>query len=30
MTLDKAIQLYGWHSVHHPAQITALRARKGW
>ena len=30
MTIDKAIQLYAWHSVHHPAQITALRARRGW
>lgn len=24
------VQLYGWHSRHHVAHITALRARKGW
>jgi uncharacterized damage-inducible protein DinB len=30
MTIDKAIQLYAWHCLHHPAQITSLRARKGW
>jgi uncharacterized damage-inducible protein DinB len=30
MTIDKAIQLYAWHSVHHPGQIIALRARRGW
>lgn len=30
MTIDKAIQLYAWHGVHHAAQITGLRARLGW
>ncbi|HET6487886.1 MAG TPA: bacillithiol transferase BstA [Spirochaetia bacterium] len=29
-TLDKALQLYGWHSLHHVAQIEGLRDRKGW
>ncbi|HKZ31557.1 MAG TPA: putative metal-dependent hydrolase [Vicinamibacteria bacterium] len=30
MTIDKAIQLYAWHGVHHTAQITGFRARQGW
>lgn len=30
MTIDKAIQLYAWHGIHHTAHITALRARQGW
>ena len=30
MTIDKAIQLYAWHGVHHAGQITGLRARNGW
>ena len=30
MTIDKAIQLYAWHGVHHTAHITRLRERKGW
>jgi len=30
MTIDKAIQLYAWHGLHHAGQITGLRARKGW
>jgi uncharacterized damage-inducible protein DinB len=30
MTLDKAIQLYAWHGIHHAAHITGLRARRGW
>jgi len=30
MTIDKAIQLYAWHGVHHSAQITGFRARQGW
>ncbi|HET8646684.1 MAG TPA: putative metal-dependent hydrolase, partial [Vicinamibacteria bacterium] len=30
MTIDKAIQLYAWHGLHHTAHITALRARQGW
>ena len=28
--LSTWVQLYGWHSRHHVAHITALRARKGW
>jgi uncharacterized damage-inducible protein DinB len=30
MTIDKAIQLYAWHGIHHTAHITGLRARRGW
>lgn len=30
MTIDKAIQLYAWHGVHHTAHITGFRARQGW
>ena len=30
MTIDKAVQLYAWHGVHHTAHITGLRERKGW
>ena len=30
MTIDKAIQLYAWHGVHHTAHIIGLRERKGW
>ena len=30
MTIDKASQLYAWHGLHHTAQITGLRARRGW
>jgi hypothetical protein len=30
MALDFATMLYAWHSLHHVAHITALRARKGW
>jgi uncharacterized damage-inducible protein DinB len=30
MTIDKAIQLYAWHGIHHAGQITGLRARQGW
>lgn len=30
MTLDKAIQLYAWHGLHHTAHITELRSRQGW
>ena len=29
-TLDEHTQIYGWHSRHHVAHITALRARQGW
>lgn len=29
-TLDEALNLYSWHSKHHVAHITALRAREGW
>jgi uncharacterized damage-inducible protein DinB len=28
MTLDKLLALYAWHSAHHTAHITALRARE--
>lgn len=28
--LSSWVQLYGWHSRHHVAHITALRASKGW
>jgi uncharacterized damage-inducible protein DinB len=30
MTIDKAIQLYAWHGLHHTAHVTSLRARRGW
>jgi hypothetical protein len=30
MTIEAATMLYGWHSRHHLAHITHLRARKGW
>jgi uncharacterized damage-inducible protein DinB len=30
MTIDKAIQLYAWHGIHHAGQITGLRIRRGW
>jgi hypothetical protein len=29
-TIEAATLLYGWHSRHHLAHITHLRARKGW
>ncbi len=29
-TLDEALNIYSWHSRHHVAHITALRAREGW
>lgn len=29
-TLDRHAQMYGWHSRHHVAHITALRQRQGW
>ena len=28
--LSKALAIYDWHSRHHTAHITGLRARKGW
>lgn len=28
--LDWTLGLYAWHSLHHVAQITALRSRQGW
>ena len=28
--LSKAVLLYGWHSRHHTAHVTHLRAAKGW
>ena len=30
MTLEFATNLYGWHSRHHLAHITHLRAERGW
>ena len=30
MTIDKAIQLYAWHGIHHAGQIIGLREREGW
>ena len=29
-TLDGALTLYAWHSLHHTAHITHLRSREGW
>ncbi len=29
-TLAKALAIYDWHSRHHTAHITSLRARQGW
>ena len=28
--LATALALYAWHSLHHTAHITSLRARLGW
>jgi hypothetical protein len=28
--LDKVLAIYDWHSRHHTAHITSLRARQGW
>lgn len=30
ITVDDLVQTYGWHSRHHVAHITHLRAREGW
>ena len=30
MRLDQTLALYAWHSRHHVAHITSLRARQGW
>jgi len=30
MSIDRAIQLYAWHGLHHAAHINGLRARQGW
>jgi hypothetical protein len=30
LTLDWQVQMYGWHSRHHVAHITALRRRERW
>jgi hypothetical protein len=30
MSLDRVLALYAWHSAHHTAHITSLRARMGW
>jgi len=29
-TIDWLVQVYAWHSNHHLAHITSLRAREGW
>ena len=29
-TIDRAVQIYSWHSLHHVAHITSLRERQGW
>jgi hypothetical protein len=29
-TLVRALAMYDWHSRHHTAHITSLRARQGW
>lgn len=29
-TLEKALAMYAWHSLHHTAHITSLREREGW
>jgi hypothetical protein len=28
--LAKVLALYDWHSRHHTAHITSMRARQGW
>jgi uncharacterized damage-inducible protein DinB len=30
VTLEVALQIYGWHSLHHTAHITNTRQRAGW
>jgi hypothetical protein len=30
MTVDTATAMYAWHSLHHVAHVTSLRAREGW
>jgi hypothetical protein len=30
MTLASQLAMYAWHSHHHSAHITSLRARQGW
>ena len=30
ITIEEFTQMYGWHSRHHVAHITALRRRNGW
>ena len=30
MTINKAIQLYAWHGLHHTGHVTGLRTRRGW
>jgi len=30
MTIQKALDLYAWHTRHHIAHITSLRERYGW
>lgn len=30
MTLDRLLQIYAWHGLHHVAHVTELRRREGW
>jgi uncharacterized damage-inducible protein DinB len=30
VSLDVALQIYGWHSLHHTAHVTVTREREGW
>jgi hypothetical protein len=30
MTVEESTLLYAWHSRHHVAHITHLRAKEGW
>ena len=30
MTIERTVQLYAWHSRHHVAHVTHMRANRGW
>jgi len=30
LTVDRYLEIFGWHSPHHEAHITTLREREGW
>ena len=30
LTVDRYLEIFGWHSPHHEAHITSLREREGW